>query len=270
MAMEISHIIQFVARHGYTLIFVWILAEQAALPIPSFPLLLVSGALVRTGALSLSPLLTYALLACVIADNVWFQLGKRYSGRALQFICKMSIEPDSCVRRTEMVFLRYGLRSLLVSKFIPGLNAVTAPLAGGAGADFGQFLLFDSLGALIWISAYVFAGYAFSDQLEIAIGYAMRMGSSVFVIAFCALTAWILWKVIQRRNFINSINMARITPGELQAMLSAGLDVMILDVRSSLTARIDATPRALHIPAEDLPSRLDEIPRDREIVLFCT
>jgi membrane protein DedA with SNARE-associated domain len=270
MPMEISHIIQFVARHGYTLIFVWILAEQAALPIPSFPLLLVSGALVRTGALRLSPVLTYALLASVIADNVWFQLGRRYSGRALQFICKVSIEPDSCVRRTETVFLRYGLRSLLVSKFIPGLNAVTAPLAGGAGADFGQFLLFDSLGALMWVSAYVFAGYVFSDQLEIAIGYAMRMGSSVFVIALCALAAWIFWKVIQRRNFISSINIARITPGELHAMLSAGLDVTIVDVRSSLAAHIEAIPGALHIPAEDLPSRHDEIPLDREIVLFCT
>src|SRR5215469_17029753 len=242
MPMEISHIIQFVARHGYTLIFVWILAEQAALPIPSFPLLLVSGALVRTGALRLSPLLTYALLAAVIADNVWFRLGRRYSGRALQFICKISIEPDSCVRRTENVFLKYGLRSLLVSKFIPGLNAVTAPLAGGSGANVGRFLLFDSLGALIWISAYVFTGYAFSDQLEIAIGYAMRMGSGVFVVALCALVAWISWKVIQRRKFINSINIARITARELQAMLDAGLDVTIVDVRSELAARIDSIP----------------------------
>jgi membrane protein DedA with SNARE-associated domain len=270
MTMEISYIIQFVARHGYILIFVWVLAEQAALPIPSFPLLLVSGALVRTGELRLSPLLTYALLAAVIADNVWFQLGRRYSGRALQFICKISIEPDSCVRRTESVFLRYGLRSLLVSKFIPGLNAVTAPLAGGAGANLGRFLLFDSLGAFIWVSAYVSAGYVFSDQLEIAIGYAMRMGSSVFVIAFCVLAAWIFWKVIQRRSFINSINIGRITPGELQAMLGAGMDVTIVDLRSSFAAQIETIPGALRIPAEDLPSRHDEIPRDREIVLFCT
>jgi len=110
-------------------IFVWVLAEQAALPIPSFPLLLVSGALVRTGALHLPPLLASPLSVSLIADYVWFQLGKRYSGKALQFICKISIEPDSCVRRTENVFLRYGVRSLLVSKFIPSLNVVTAPLA---------------------------------------------------------------------------------------------------------------------------------------------
>jgi hypothetical protein len=166
--------------------------------------------------------------------------------------------------------LKYGLRSLLVSKFIPGLNAVTAPLAGGAGADFAKFLLFDSLGALIWISAYVSAGYVFSDQLEIAIGYAMRMGSGVFVLALCALAAWIVWKFVQRRKFINSINIARITPAELQERLKAGLDVTIVDVRSGLAAEIVAIPGILRIPAEDLAIRHTEIPRDREIVLFCT
>jgi membrane protein DedA with SNARE-associated domain len=270
MSIEIIKIIEFVARHGYTLIFFWVLAEQAALPIPSFPLLLVTGALVRTGEVHLLPALASALAACAIADNVWFQLGRRYGGRALQFICKVAIEPDSCVRRTENSFLKHGLRSLLVSKFIPGLNAVTAPLAGGAGARLGRFLFFDSVGALIWISVYVFAGYLFSDQLEIAIGYAMRMGSGVLVTALSALAAWIAWKTIQRRNFIKSIETARISPAELQAMLRAGSAVTIVDVRSGLAAEIDLIPGALRIPAEDLPTRHQEIPRDRETVLFCT
>jgi membrane protein DedA with SNARE-associated domain len=268
--VEIRNIVGFVVKHGYTLIFFWLLGEQAALPIPSFPLLLVSGGLVRTGELHLLPTLTSAFAACVVADNVWFQLGRRYSGRTLQFICKISIEPDSCVRRTENVFVKYGLRSLLVSKFIPGLNAVTPPLAGGAGANLGRFLLFDSIGALIWISAYVFAGYVFSDQLEIAIGYAMRMGSGVFAIALCAFAAWIAWKVLQRRRFIKSINIARISPEELQAKLTAGWEMTIVDVRSNLAVGIDLIPGALRIPAEDLPARHHEIPRDREIVLFCT
>src|SRR5437870_13823947 len=186
-----SDLIQFVARHGYLLIFSWLLAEQAALPIPSFPLLLVSGALARTGQLKLSSVVVYALAACLIADNAWFRLGRRYGAKALQFICKMSIEPDSCVRRTENVFVKYGVRSLLLSKFIPGFNVVAAPLAGGSGTGLGRFLLFDSLGVLIWISTYVFAGYLLSDQVEIAAGYAVRLGSGFFVIAVCALAVWI-------------------------------------------------------------------------------
>src|SRR5204863_9082375 len=135
--MSLSETIQFVVRHGYLVIFFWLLAEQAALPIPSLPLLLVSGALIRTGQLNLSSVLGYAFVACAIADTVWFHLGKRYSGQALQFICKMSIEQDSCVRRTENVFVRYGLRSLLISKFILGFNVLAEFLAGAFGACYG-------------------------------------------------------------------------------------------------------------------------------------
>jgi membrane protein DedA with SNARE-associated domain len=262
--------IEFVVRHGYLLLFFWLLAEQAALPIPSVPLLLVSGALARMGELRLSSVLIYALAGCVIADNVWFQLGRRYSAKALQFICKISLEPDSCVRRTENLFVRYGLRSLLVSKFIPGLSALAAPLAGGSGAGFGRFVLFDSLGALLWIGTYVFAGYIFSDQLELAAAYAIRMGSGLVFITICVFTAWILWKLLQRRRFLRTINVGRISAGELRDMLGRGSQVTIVDVRSNLGRDEDSFPGALRIPAEELPARHEEIPRDREIVLFCT
>jgi membrane protein DedA with SNARE-associated domain len=265
-----SETVQFIAQHGYLLIFFWLLAEQAALPIPSFPLLLISGALSQTGQLQLSSVIACAFTACVIADNVWFQLGRKYGGRALQFICKMSIEPDSCVRHTENLFVRYGLRSLIVSKFVPGLNVVAAPLAGGSGASRGRFLLFDCLGSLLWIMAYVFAGYMFSDQLELAINYARRMGAGFFVIAVGALGAWIAWKVIQRRRFVKSVNVERITARELEELLATGADVTIVDVRSNIVRDSDLISGALRIPAEDLPTRHLEIPRDREIILFCT
>ena len=265
-----SETIEFVVRHGYLLLFFWLLAEQAALPIPSVPLLLVSGALARMGELRLSSIFIYAGAGCLIADNVWFHLGRRYSAKALQFVCKISLEPDSCVRRTENLFVKYGLRSLLVSKFIPGLSALAAPLAGGSGANFGRFLLFDSLGALLWIGTYVFAGYIFSDQLELAAAYALRMGSGLVFITISIFTAWILWKLLQRRRFLKSINVARISADELRDMLDRGSQVTIVDVRSNLGRDDDLFPGALRIPAEELPTRHQEIPRDREIVLFCT
>ena len=142
-------------------------------------------------------------------------------------------------------------------------------MAGGSGANFFRFLLFDSLGALIWIVSYVFAGYVFSDQLELVVGYTIRMGSG-FVIVIICLFAVFIWKLFQRRRFLKSINVDRISADELRAMLSAGLDVTIVDVRGSLTLDEDLIPGALRIPIEDLPSRHKEIPRDREIVLFCT
>ena len=182
----------------------------------------------------------------------------------------MSIEPDSCVRRTENVFVRYGLRSLLLSKFIPGLNVVAAPLAGVSGAGLGRFLLFDSLGVLIWIGTYLSVGYLFSDQVEDAASYAVRLGSGFFFIAVCGLAAWIAWKVVQRRRFVKSVNVERISGEELHAMLNAGSEVTVVDIRSNFVREADLMPGILRIPAEDLPARHEEIPRDREIVLFCT
>jgi membrane protein DedA with SNARE-associated domain len=265
-----TEIMQFVVRHGYLVIFCWVLVEQFGLPIPSIPLMLVSGALARTGQLKLSSILFYSLSACLIADVFWFQIGRRFSTRALQFICKLSLEPDSCVRRTENSFVKYGLPSLLVSKFIPGLSAVAAPLAGGSGAHFALFLLFDGLGAMAWIGSYLSVGYLFSDQLEDAVAYAMRMGSSFVIVVAGIFAAWIAWKYFQRWRFMRSVNVARISAETLHSILTSGSDVTIVDVRSRISGDNELIPRVLRIPTEDLPSRHLEIPRDREIVLFCS
>ena len=174
-----GHTAEFVVRHGYALLFVWLLAEQGALPLPSVPLLLACGALSRSGQLNPVLVVLSGVAACLIADNVWFQLGRRRGGRILNFLCRIALEPDSCVRKTENAFAKYGVRSLLVSKFVPGLNAVAAPMAGSSGTTFGRFLWFDTLGALIWMSTYCGLGYVFSDQLETVGLYAMRMGSGL-------------------------------------------------------------------------------------------
>ena len=160
---------EFVIRHGYAVLFFWILAEQGALPIPSVPLLLVCGALARAGHLSAAPILFFGVVACLIADGAWFQIGRSRGAKILAFLCRMALEPDSCVRQTENGFVRYGVRFLLVSKFIPGMNALAAPLAGSSRVGWGQFLLFDALGAAIFISSWGTVGYLFSGQLE-AIG----------------------------------------------------------------------------------------------------
>jgi len=262
--------VQFLIRHGYLLVFLWILAEQAALPLPSQPLLLACGALGRSGELNLVLVLLCGVLACVVADNVWFQLGRHRGAKILRFICRIALEPDSCVRRTENVFLKYGMRSLLVSKFIPGLNAVAAPLAGSSRASLRRFLLFDSLGSLIWIGSYVCIGYIFSGQLETAAAYVARMGSGLIVIIVGLLVVWIAWKYVQRRRFLRKLAVSRITAEELRDRLRAGEDVVIIDVRSGLESEVGQVPGALRISSEELAARHQEIPRDREIVLFCS
>lgn len=262
--------IQFLIRHGYALLFFWILAEQGAIPVPSVPVLLACGALARQGRLSLALILLYGLAACLIADNVWFQLGRRRGGRILRLICRISLEPDSCVRQTENAFLRYGLRSLLVSKFIPGLNAVAAPMAGSSGVALTRFALYDAAGASVWITAYVALGYLFSGQLEVVAMYAVRLGSSLVVLVIGLPVCWIAWKFLQRRRFLHKLATARITAEELRGLLDSGEDVMIVDLRNHVDPLGESIPGALRISVEELAGRHNEIPRDRDIVLFCS
>ena len=262
--------IEFVLRHGYAVLFVWIFAEQAALPLPSIPLLLACGALARDGRMNPAAVVAIGVAASLLADNGWFQLGRRRGSAVLKFLCRIALEPDSCVRRTEGAFLRYGSRSLLLVKFVPGFNSAAAPLAGVSGMSLSRFLVFDSLGALIWISSYTAAGYLFRGQLETAFGYMERMGSWLGLLLAGLLAAWIAWKFIQRQRFLRKLVVARITPEELRDMLDAGQDVMILDLRSGLENGSRGIPGALQIPVEELIERHRDIPRDRDIILFCS
>ena len=264
-----SHTIEFLIRHGYLLLFFWLLAEQAALPLPSIPLLLACGALARDGKMDWRLVLLYGLTACLIADNVWFQLGKRRGTKILRFICRIALEPDSCVRQTENAFLKYGMRSLLVAKFVPGLNAVAAPMAGRSGASLLRFLLFDSLGTLVWLVSYTYVGYLFSDQLEIVADYAIRTGSGLITIVAALLAVWIAWKYVQRRRFLNSLAVARITAEELRDKLQAGEDVLIVDVRAIAHDAPNTIPGAVFISVEEMATRHLEIPRDRDLILVC-
>jgi membrane protein DedA with SNARE-associated domain len=260
----------FVIRHGYAVLFFWILAEQGAVPLPSVPLLLVCGALARDGHLSAGPILFFGVLPCLIADSAWFQLGRMRGAKILGFLCRMALEPDSCVRQTENGFLRYGVRFLLVSKFIPGMNAIAAPMAGSSRTGWGQFLLYDSVGAAIFISSWVTAGYLFRGQLEAIASLFGRAGSG-FVLSVVVVTGgWIAWKYFQRRRFFRKLIIARIPVEELGRMLDAGEDVVVIDVRGALSAGDGSIPGAVRIPLNELSARNNEIPRDRDVVLFCT
>ena len=248
----------------------WVLVEQSGIPLPSAPLLLAVGALIRASRLHLIPAILCCIIASLMADTIWFALGRRRGGQVLRFLCRVSLEPDSCVRQTENGFLKYGMRLLLVSKLIPGLNSVAAPLAGQSGNSYVRFALYDSAGILIWSGAYVALGYVFSEQLETVLAYAARLGSNLVLLVVALFAAWIVWKFIQRRRFLRQLEVARITPAELQEMLSAGEEVFIVDLRSGLTDEAAVLPGAVRMSPDELTTHSDQIPRDREIILFCT
>jgi len=266
----LTETIHFVERHGYSLLFGWVLAEQGAIPLPSVPLLLAAGSLARTGRLSFGLALAACMAGALLADMLWFQLGRRRGPRVLRWICRISLEPDSCVRSTENVFGRFGLRSLLVSKFVPGLNAVAAPLAGNSSEPAWRFALYDVTGAALWAGTYLALGYIFSEQLETVLSYASGMGSGLLIVIAALFAIWIAWKVLQRRRFLRKLKVARITPAELRELLESGDEPFIVDLRSAIDHDPSPIPHTVRVSIEDLSAGRHEIPRDREIILFCT
>jgi membrane protein DedA with SNARE-associated domain len=266
----ITHAIHFVERYGYALLFFWVLGEQGALPIPSAPLLVAVGALIRTDRMSAVGALACCLAGSLIADSVWFYFGRRRGKSVLRFLCRVSLSPDSCVRQTENAFHKYGVKTLLIAKFIPGLNAVAAPLAGDSGLGVARFLAFDALGILFWSGAYIAAGYLFADQLELTLSYIQRLGSGLSILIAALFAAWILWKFVQRRRFLKQLEIARITPQELRDRMDAGDDLYIVDMRGALENDAASIPGAVRLSSEDLTANPHQIPRDRDIILFCS
>src|SRR5438874_10798970 len=244
----------FLIRHGHSVLFFWVLAEQMGVPIPAMPLLLAAGALAGTGHLNFFAALFFAVLGALTSDSVWFQLGRRKGIKILQLLCRISLEPDSCVRRTVGIFSKQGARSLLVAKFLPGLGLVTPPLAGFFRMRFRRFLLFDAIGSTLWAGAFLAFGYAFSGEIERIAAQLASLGGWLLAVLVGALAAYIGYKFIARQRFLRELRIARITVDELKQKIDAGEPVTIVDLRHSLDfeAEPETIPGALHIEAKEL------------------
>lgn len=264
-------LIPFLIQHGYTVLFIWVFAETIGLPIPSVPLLITVGALAGLGQMKLFPCIGLGVCAALLSDIFWYYMGRRRGSQLLSLLCRISLEPDSCVRQTENLFSRYGSRSLLIAKFLPGLSAVSTPLAGMIRMPLLLFLFFDGLGTILWVCSFTVFGYLFSEQLDHASAYAASMGNALFLLVAGGLSIYILRKYYLRRRFLRQLFVARITPEELKQKLDSGEDVMIIDVRHALDFETDPylIPGTLRIPSEQLES-YPEVPKDREVVVYCT
>jgi membrane protein DedA with SNARE-associated domain len=267
-----KEVVDFLIKRGYTLLFGWVLVEQMGLPIPAIPLLLAAGALAGSGKMALELAVGSALIAVILADLFWYSLGRYRGGRILKLLCRISLEPDSCVRRTENLFIRHGAHSLLVAKFVPGLNTAAPSLAGIFRMPVRRFMVFESLGGLFWVATFTGLGFIFSDQFEQIAARSLRWGGWLVVVLAGSLAAYILWKYIQRRRFLHRLRIARISPQELMDKLSAGDDISIVDLRQPIDVQAfpQMIPGALRIAMEEIEDRHGEIPRDRDVVLYCS
>ncbi len=266
-----DNVIPFLIEHGYTVLFLWAFMETMGLPIPAAPLFVAIGALAGAGQMNLFFSIGLGVFAALLADVFWYSIGRLRGLQVLSLLCRISLEPDSCVRETENIFVRYGIRSLLIIKFLPGFSAVSTPLAGIIHMRLPLFLFLDGLGAVLWVGVYTFIGYIFSEELDHALAVVSGMGKTLLVIVAAALSLYILWKYALRRRFLRQLSIARITPEELKRKLDSGEDVLIIDVRHPVDFKADPSiiPGALRIPLERFETNQD-VPRGREVVVYCT
>lgn len=265
-------IVKFLLRHGYWVLLVWVFLEQAGLPLPSVPVMLASGAMAGLGQMNFPAALLMCLVGAVAADTIWYELGKRRGIKILQWLCRISLEPDSCVRRTEGVFEKQGARSLVFAKFLPGLSTVATPLAGIFHMRLRKFLLFDGLGTLLWAGTYLGLGFLFRGQLERIAQSAQSLGGWLLVVLAAGLAGYLAYKFLARQNFLKELRIARIGVDELKQKLDAGEALTIVDLRHSMDfeAEPEKIPGAYRMDAKELAVQGDQFPRDREVILYCT
>jgi len=263
---------EFLIRHGPAVLFAMVFVEQTGLPLPSAPWLLAGGALIGIGKMNWLAALAAAATGSLLADMIWFYIGRYYGNRVLNLLCRISLEPDTCVRRTQAIFARNGLRGIVIAKFIPGLSTLAPPMAGSAGMRATRFFIYDGLGSLIYCGCFIVIGALFSHQLEQVLKALGSLGLGALGVVAGLFALYIGYKYFQRQRLLRELRMARITVDELHQRQTAGENPIILDLRSR--AALEEEPLVIrgarYVIMEDVKSWQSEIPPDREVVLYCS
>ncbi len=267
----------FFLNHIYTMLFAWVLLDQMGLPIPSVPVLLTVGTLSAAHRASAAYSLLLLVVACTIADTVWYWLGRRYGSKVLEVLCKISFESSTCINKTQAYFSNRGPVTLVIAKFVPGLGNVAAPIAGQTRMPCAKFLLWDGAGSVIWGLVYILAGRFFADLIKRSVPLFHLLEQSVFVLLLAMVVALVVYRIMKQRKFLASVAAMRLAPEDLKAMLdraaeTGGEPPYIVDLRHPLDYLPDprVLPGAARIGPAELEAHADRIPRDRDIILYCT
>lgn len=266
-----QEVLVFLLQHIEMVVFLTVLAEQIGLPTPAIPMLLGAGALAGNGEASLTVLTSISVAACLLGDMLWFELGRHRGRQALSILCRISLEPDACVRRTENLFIRHGIRALILAKFIPGLSTLAPALAGLFKVTIGRFFVFNCAGALLWSLSFLLLGFIFRDQISYLGELAIQFGKMALTVIALSLGAYLVYKYIHRQKLLRDLRVARITPIELKQLMDDGFQSVVVDLRDILDQVADpyTIPGSLRLTPEGLEQRHQDIPRDRDIILFC-
>ena len=257
---------------GLALVVGNVLVNQIGLPVPTVPTLIVAGAVAAGHYGWGGELVLCATAACLLADTGWYLAGRRYGTRVMKLLCRLSLTPDSCVSETQLRFERWGGNALVVAKFVPGLAIVAPPLAGAVRMSWPSFLARSTLGGALWVGAYVGIGALLAPQIDLLVPRMRTYGGSAILFIAALLVGYVAFKWWERRRFYATLRMARISVQELYELMNAPLAPAVLDVRSHSARALDPRwiPGALHVPPDQIATRIAELSRDREIVLYCS
>ena len=253
---------------GVLAVFALVLVEQVGLPLPTYPVLIVAGAWSARGGPSVANIVAAAIAACLLADLAWYASGRRFGSRVLRAMCRLSLEPDSCVADTEQMFARFGTRVLMIAKFIPGLGAVTTAMSGVVNARVTGFLVYDFIGAALWAGSAVALGSIFHDAVDDVFSELAALGRVGGLLILALLLVFLALKFWRRHQFFQQLRMSRITVQELNRLREGGAQVLLVDARPSASrVRDGVIPGAIAfeiLVQDDAQSR-----RGGEAVVYC-
>jgi membrane protein DedA with SNARE-associated domain/rhodanese-related sulfurtransferase len=261
-----------IGQYGLMIVVGNVLLDQIGLPVPAVPTLIVAGAIAADGQMPLPALFAWSVIACLAADCGWYLVGQKYGIRVLKTLCKISLEPDSCVSQTQTRFERWGINSLVIAKFIPGLAIIAPPMAGAMRIGWLRFVFLSTCGAVLWVGSALVAGMLFKSQIARLLEHLREVGGIAGAGAVALLAAYIAFKWWERSRFYKLLRMARISVADLYELIQEGASPVIIDVRSITARALEPRwiPGALHVPLQDVARQLKELPRDRDIILYCT
>jgi len=252
-----------------------VFAQQLSLPVPSVVFLMTAGALAAQGEghLHLSLVLLAGVVGCLVADGVWFWLGRRWGSNVIRLVCSFTTDPKHSKENSRRIFNRWGLRLLLVAKFVPGLDAVAPPLAGAEGAAIGGFVAYDSVGSLLWSAAYVMIGFLFSNELDRVMHLISRFGVALAVGIGGPLLLFVVWRGLYLVRAIRHLRLRRISPAMLQQKLENNEHVAVFDLLNyeAREGELAGIPGALRVdPTRLRKTRRLKLPEGIEVVLYCS
>jgi membrane protein DedA with SNARE-associated domain/rhodanese-related sulfurtransferase len=261
-----------IGHYGVGVVIANVFLEQLGLPVPAVPTLILAGAVAAGGRMPLLWLFSGSVMACLIADCAWYLIGRKYGIRVLKTLCKVSLEPDSCVSQTQTRFERWGINSLVIAKFVPGLAIIAPPMAGAMRIGWPRFVFLSTCAAVLWVGGGLTAGMLFNSQIERLLEHASDFGSAAGAGVVILLAGYIAFKWWERSRFYKMLRMARISVADLYELIQGGGAPLIIDVRSVTARTLEPRwiPGALHVPLEDVARHIKELPRDRDIILYCT